>query len=69
MRIRDFVRDQLKKRLDAAGCLVAYDGERRYRECMLALAGETCSVIDAGASIITAREQALNEWLKLARPG
>jgi len=69
MRIREFIRDQFKRRLDAAGCLVVYDGERRYRECLLALAGETCSVIDVGESIITAREQALNEWLKLARPG
>ena len=69
MRIRDFIRDQFKKRLDAAGCLVVYDGERRYRECVLALAGESWLVIDAGESIITAREQALNEWLKLARPG
>jgi hypothetical protein len=29
MRIRDFIRDQFKKRLDAAGCLVVYAGVRR----------------------------------------
>ena len=69
MRIRDFIRDQFKKRLDAAASLVIYDGEGRYRESALALAGETCTVIDAGESIITACEQALTEWLKLARPG
>ena len=69
MRVRDFIRDQFKKRLDAAGCLVVYDREGRYRECVMALASETCPVIDAGESIITAREQALNEWLRLARPG
>ncbi|MBM3841525.1 MAG: hypothetical protein FJ398_26995, partial [Verrucomicrobia bacterium] len=45
MRIREFIRDQFKKRLDAAGCLVVYDGERRYRECVLGLAGETCLVV------------------------
>ena len=69
MKIREFIRDQFKRRLDAAGCLVVYDGERRYRDCVLALAGESCSVIDAGESIITGREQALTEWLRLARPG
>lgn len=41
MRIRDFIRDQFKKRLDAAGCLVVDDGERRYRDCVLALVGES----------------------------
>lgn len=69
MHIRDFIRDQFKKRLDASGCLVIYDPEARYRECALALIGESCSVIDAGASIIVGREQALTEWLNLARPG
>jgi hypothetical protein len=27
MRLRDFNREQFKKRLDATGCLVIYDGE------------------------------------------
>ncbi len=52
MRIRDFIRDQFKKRLAAAGCLVVYDGEGRYRDCVLALASETCPVVHAGKSII-----------------
>ena len=68
MKIQEFIRDQFKRRLDVGGCLVIYDGEGRYRECALALAGEACSVIDAGESIIAAREQAMTEWLKMARP-
>jgi len=31
MRLRDFIREQFKKRLDATGCLVIYDGEGRYQ--------------------------------------
>ncbi len=69
MKLWDFIRDQFKRRLDAGGCLVIYDREGRYRDCALALAGEACSVIDAGASIIAGREQALTEWLTMARPG
>jgi hypothetical protein len=68
MKVRDFIRDQFKKRLDAAGCLVVYDGERRYRECAAALASDACAFIDAGESIITGRELALTEWLKMAHP-
>jgi PglZ domain len=69
MKVREFIRDQFKRRLDAGGCLVIYDGEGRYRECAADLAGDACAFIDAGNSIITAREQALTEWLKMARPG
>ena len=69
MKIQELIRDQFKKRLEAGACLVIYDGEGRYRECALALAGEACPVIDAGESIIAGRERALTEWLKLAQPG
>jgi hypothetical protein len=69
MKIQEFIRDQFKRRLDAGGCLVIYDGEGRYRECASDLASDACAFIDAGESIITAREQALTEWLKMARPG
>ena len=69
MKIKEFIRDQFQKRLDASGCLVIYDGEGRYRECASDLAGDACAFIDAGESIITAREQALTEWLKMAKPG
>ena len=69
MKIREFIRDQFRRRLDAGGCLVIYDGAGRYRECASDLASDACAFIDAGESIIAAREQALTEWLKLARPG
>jgi hypothetical protein len=68
MKLRDFIRDQFKRRLDAGGCLVIYDGEGRYRECAADLACDACAFIDAGESIIAGREQALSEWLKMARP-
>jgi PglZ domain len=68
MKIREYIQDQFKKRLEASGSLVIYDGEGRYRECALALAGEMCPVIDASESIIVGREQALTEWLNLAKP-
>jgi PglZ domain len=69
MKIQEFIRDQFKKRLDSGGCLVVYDAEGCYRECAADLASDACAFIDAGESIIAGREQALNEWLKLARPG
>ena len=69
MKLRDFVRDQFQKRLNTAACLVIYDREGRYRDCALTLVSEACSVINAGDSIITAREEALTEWLMMARPG
>jgi len=68
MKLRDFIRDQFKRRLDAGGGLVIYDGDGRYRECAADLASDTCVFVDAGESIITARERALAEWLKLAMP-
>ena len=68
MKLREFIRDQFKRRLEAGGCLVIYDGEGRYRECAADLASDACAFIDAGDSIIAGREQALTEWLKMARP-
>ena len=32
MKLRDFIRDQFKRRLEVSGCLVIYDGEGCYRE-------------------------------------
>jgi hypothetical protein len=69
MKIQEFIRDQFKRRLDATGCLVIYDGEGRYRQCAADLASDACAFIDAGESIITAREQALTAWLRMGRPG
>lgn len=33
MRLKDFIRDQFKRRLEERRCLVIYDAEGRYREC------------------------------------
>lgn len=68
MKIHEFIRDQFKRRLDAGGCLVIYDGEGRYRKSAADLAGDACTFIDAGESIIAGRELALTEWLKMAKP-
>ena len=42
MKLRNFIRDQFKRRLDAGGCLVIYDGEGRYRDSVL-LGGRSVS--------------------------
>lgn len=39
MKIQEFIRDQLKKRLDATGCLVIYDSDGGYADCAAELAG------------------------------
>lgn len=39
MKIREFIRDQFEKHLDAAGCLVIYGGEGRCRDCAADLDG------------------------------
>ena len=68
MTIQEFITDHFKSRLAACSCLVIYDAEGRYRECAAALASETCTVIDVKDSLIESREQAMEEWLKLATP-
>lgn len=68
MRITEFIREHFRRRLESAGCLVIYDKEQRYRAAARDLGGEHCTVVDASTSIISSREQAIVDWLKLTQP-
>ncbi len=47
MKLRGFIRDQFKRRLDAGGCLVIYAGDWRCCECASDLASDVCAFITA----------------------
>ncbi len=59
MTLAEFIRGELGKRLNKAGCLVVYDAEKRYRDQCLALASGKVRVVDASDSSIESREAAL----------
>ena len=59
MTLAEFIRGELGKRLNKAGCLVVYDGEKRYRDQCLALADGKVRVVDTSESSIESREAAL----------
>ena len=60
MKIRDYIRNEVfAGRAAKHGALVIYDPLRRYRDMALSLAGSQCCVIDAGTSIIEAREASM----------
>lgn len=66
MAIEDFIRDQLRKRVEKTVALVVYDPENRYKGIVHALASDDCRVIDGSESTILGREQALDTWRKLS---
>lgn len=66
MAIQDFIREQLRKRIEKTISLVVYDPEKRYRDIVHALASDDCQVIDGSESTILGREQALDAWRRLA---
>ncbi len=69
MTIAAFIRDQIfLPRLRAAGCIVVYDLEQRYREQCASLANERITVVDASESGIEAREAALAALQKVGKP-
>jgi len=60
MKIRDYIQSEVfASRAAKHGALVIYDPTRHYRDLALALAAPQCRVIDAGPSIIEAREAAM----------
>ena len=60
MKIRDFLQKEVfASRAAKHGALLIYDPARRYRELALSLAASQCRVIDAGPSVIEAREAAM----------
>jgi hypothetical protein len=67
MKIRDYIQNKVfGDRASKHGALVVYDAARRYRAEALALATPKCRVIDAGASIIVAREETMRALRDLA---
>lgn len=68
MKIREFLREHFKKRLEKFGCLVIYDPEERYREIVEMLVEPYCRVIDGTQSTIVGREEAMAAWRRLAAP-
>ncbi|MDG4901398.1 MULTISPECIES: PglZ domain-containing protein [unclassified Mesorhizobium] len=70
MSLAAFIRDSvLRPRLKKAGCLVVYDPARLYRDIVSELADEQTAVVDASQHGIESREQAINSFVGLARPG
>jgi len=60
MAIADFIREEvLRPRLAAAGCLVVYDAQGRYKDLCLDLKDGKTQVVDASESSIESREAAL----------
>lgn len=69
MSIAEFIRETvLRPRLEAAGCLVVYDADRRYRDLCMALAAENLRVVDASHSSIESREAAVMALRALGQP-
>lgn len=70
MSIAEFIRESvLRPRLQRTGCLVVYDADDRYRDVCLGMASDKLCVVDASASSIESREQALATLRELGRPG
>ncbi len=65
MKIRDFLSEHFRKRLEQCTCLVFYDPEERFREVVQSLEDAGCRVIDGSRSTILGREQAMEDWRRL----
>src|SRR5688572_17740636 len=65
MKIREFIQDRFRQRLEERRALVVYDPEGRYRQLTLDINGGALTVVDAGSSIIQAREKAFAVWREL----
>jgi hypothetical protein len=65
MKIKDYIKDLLGRRLGTAECLVVYDPEGRYRDLTLALESSRCRVVDGSVGTIQSREEATAVWLQM----
>ena len=65
MTIEQHIGGVFRERLTDAPCLVIYDADRRYGEIALRMADAHISVVDAGAPVFQARDQAMERWLSL----
>ena len=69
MAIADFIREEvLRPRLAAAGCLVVYDAQGRYKDLCLDLKDGKTQVVDASESSIESREAALAALRTVGQP-
>ena len=70
LKIEQFIKSELERRLGVKPCLVIHDGEGRYRLIAHSLAGDSTTFVDATDSVILARELALEAWAGLSgKPG
>lgn len=70
MKIEQFIKSELERRIEEKSCLVIYDDEGRYRSIAQSLAAASTMLVDATDSVILARESALETWAGLsAKPG
>ena len=66
MKIEAYVQSEFERRLTKTHCLVIHDQEGRFRTMAHSLASASTTVVDAGESLVLAREQALDAWVRLA---
>ena len=70
MKIETYISAELTRRLERRSCLVVYDPEKRLGGIVKALSSGKTKVVDAGASLVLGREEALDAWCRLAdEPG
>jgi hypothetical protein len=65
MKISDYIKDLVGRRVAKAECLVLYDPDRRYRDLVLSLESAQCRVVDGSAGVIQGREEATALWLQI----
>lgn len=66
MKVLDYVRNLLKRRLDHDECLVVYDPAERYRPAVEAMEEvPTCTVIYAEEGTIDGRDRAMKVWREM----
>ena len=65
MKIQEFIREHLKKRLEKYSSLVIYDPDTHYQDIVGELAGGKCALIEVAKSVIKGREKAMDVWRKL----
>lgn len=63
MKIQTYIADYLKARLEKNAAMVVYDPEGLYRDIVMSLDGEGCTVIDGSVSTIQGREAA-QAWIE-----
>jgi hypothetical protein len=65
MKIGEFIQATVRERADKAGALVVYDPAQRYRNRVLKMGNEQCTVLDASESFVEAHERAVQCWAGL----